>query len=145
MLRALRNDEDAVRQSWTGRTVDPEEHLAWLEPRLASPGTRLWMVCADGIAVGQLRLDIDDGVGTVSIGVDRAYRGRAVARRALGSLQEGLLGDMQVMRLRALVHPDNTASRNVFTACRFITVGEQDGFVVYEWLQVDGVRGRDNA
>ena len=52
---------------------------------------------------------------------------------------------MQIVSLRALVHPDNTASRTVFEGADFVTVGERDGFLAYEWLQVTGSAGREQA
>ena len=144
-LLALRNDADAVRGSMTGRAVAPEEHGAWLAARLDSPATRLWIVQADGVDVGQLRLDIDDGVGTVSLGIAPDHRGHGLARAALGAVQQALRGDMQITRLHADVRRDNVASRRVFERAGFTTLGDTGDFVGCEWLQVTGATGREQA
>ena len=141
-LLELRNDADAVRGSMTGRTVAPEEHGAWLATRLDSPGIRLWIVQDDGVDVGQLRLDIADGVGTVSIGIAADHRGRGLARAALGAVERALHGDMQITRLHADVHRENLGSRKAFEAVGYTTVSDSDEFVTYESLQVPGVSGR---
>ena len=144
-LLELRNDPDAVRGSMTGRAVTPEEHRAWLAARLDSPGTRLWIVQDDRVDVGQLRVDVDDGVGTVSIAIAADHRGRGLARGALSALQRSLHGDMQITRLHAELHRENIASRRVFERAGFTTLGETGEFVACEWLQVTGAIGREQA
>lgn len=145
LLLELRNDPDAVRTSKTGRAVAPEEHRAWLAARLESPGTRLWIVQDGPVDVGQLRVDIDDGVGTVSISIAADHRGRGLARAALSAVQRALSGDMQITRLHADVHRDNVASRRVFEGAGFTTLGETGDFLGCEWLQVTGANGREQA
>ncbi len=138
-LLALRNEADAVRWSTTGRAVTPEDHADWLAARLADPACRIAVVVADGVAVGQVRVDVVDiAVGVVSIAVVPHRRATGIAGRALAALQESLRGDVQIDRLRALVHEDHLASRRVFERAGFTTLRDAsgpDGFVVHEWAQ----------
>ncbi len=142
---ALRNDPSSVRWSETRRAVTPSEHARWFGAHCDDPATRLFIVQCEGEDVGQIRLDIDDAVGRVSIAIAEQHRGRGVGVLALRTVQAGLRGDMQVSRLQARVATDNHVSRSAFESCGFTTVGESDGFRVYEWLQVTGSSGREDA
>ncbi len=142
---ALRNDPSAIRWSETRRAVTRSEHARWFGAHCEDPATRLLIVQCDGEDIGQIRLDIDDAVGRVSIAIAEQHRGRGVGVRALRTVQAGLRDDMQVNRLRARVASDNRVSRSAFTSCGFTTVGESNGFLVYEWLQVTGSSGREDA
>jgi RimJ/RimL family protein N-acetyltransferase len=136
-LRGLRNDPEVIRTSGTGRGVDADEHATWFARVLTSPAVRLYVVAdAQGVRVGQVRVDVHDGIGVVSIAVVADRRGRGVAGEALRALQATVAGDPQIVGLRALVRPDNAASRSVFARAGFLTVGEQDGMIAHEWLQV---------
>ncbi len=132
LLLALRNDEDAVRWSTTGRAVEACEHEAWLPRVLRDPSRRLWIGEVDGVAVGMVRVDVRGGVGTVSVAVDAARRGHGAGASLLGALRDELDGDYQVVALRALVHPANTASQRSFTRAGFVEDGIDgaSGFIV---------------
>ncbi|MGZ4714899.1 MAG: GNAT family N-acetyltransferase [Acidimicrobiia bacterium] len=148
LLLALRNDADAVRWSTTAAGVTTEEHDAWLAVRLQDPACRLWIVELDGRPVGQLRVDVVDvATGVVSIAVDPAARGRGVAAAALHVLQDVVRGDVQIDRLRAVVHAGNEPSRRVFAGAGFTTVrgvAAPGGFEVHEWAQAPGPERRES-
>ncbi|MBJ7596043.1 MAG: GNAT family N-acetyltransferase [Candidatus Dormibacteraeota bacterium] len=134
LLFQWRNDHDAVRFSVSGRAVTLDEHEAWLARRLRDPATRLWIAEEDGVAVGQVRLDVDDDTGTVSIAVAAGQRGRGVGSAILQAMQAGVLSTGAVTRLRALVHPDNSVSLRAFTRAGFRRMASADaGFLVFEW------------
>lgn len=118
-LLILRNDPDAIRFSVTGREVTPAEHQVWLAARLAEPDTRLWVAEDAGAAVGQVRVDLESGVGTVSIGIAPDHRGRGVGQAVLQSLVVEMERDPRATRLRAVVHPENGASVRAFEAVGF--------------------------
>lgn len=110
-LLRWRNDPDAVRFSRTGRAVDASEHENWLAQSLDDPATRLVIAELDGEPVGQLRVDVHDATGTVSIAVAPEHRGRGLGRRLLMALQRDLRDDYQVSLLVAEIAPQNDASR----------------------------------
>jgi len=133
----LRNDPECIRTSGTGRAVGRAEHDEWFDRVISSPSSRLSIIDDRSGVVGQIRIDVHDGLGDVSIAVGPEHRGRGLATRALAALQDSLRGDPQVVGLRALIRSDHGISRSVFTARGFVTVGEQEGMIVQEWLQVD--------
>jgi RimJ/RimL family protein N-acetyltransferase len=134
LLFQWRNDHDAVRFSVSGRAVTLDEHSTWVVQRLRDPATRLWIAEEDGVAVGQVRLDVDDDAALVSIAVAAGQRGRGVGSAILQEMQAVLLVTGPVSRLRALIHPDNSASLRAFTRAGFRRMGAADaGFLVFEW------------
>ncbi len=129
LLRAWRNDDQAVRFSGTARRVSAAEHARWLSAHLADPTTLLWVAEEDGDPVGQARIDRDGDVGTVSISVAARHRGRGVAVAIL----RAVIGVDSAARLRALVRPANVASLHAFARVGFRPLPDDgSGFVVLE-------------
>lgn len=112
-LLAWRNDADAVRFSRTG-PVTRATHDAWFSARLTDPSTRIWLGHVGGTAVGQVRVDIDDGRGLVSLFVAPEARGRGLAAPFLDGLHNALRVDLQVVHLVAHVRTDNVPSLRAF-------------------------------
>jgi UDP-2,4-diacetamido-2,4,6-trideoxy-beta-L-altropyranose hydrolase len=114
-----RNDGDAVRFSVTGRPVSAAEHQRWFTAMLADRDVRLWIAEEAGEAVGQVRLDVTEATGTVSIAVAREHRGRGLAVTMLGALIEVVAAAGDLRHLKALTHPDNTSSVRAFERAGF--------------------------
>ena len=132
-LLAWRNDPDAVRTSMTGSPVSPGEHALWVDDRLRRPLPRLWIAEVDGIAVGQVRLDVDDqGAGVVSIAVAREHRGRGLAAAMLDALAGIAAGDPNVHRLIARVREDNAPSLRAFRRAGY----DQEWQTTPGWLEL---------
>lgn len=136
-LLAWRNDPVTVRFTRTGRPVEPDEHERWLAERLADPGTRIWIGEVDGEPVGEVRVDVRDGVGEVDVAVAPEHRGHGHARALLAEMEEEMLGDYQVRELVARVHPGNEASARAFRAVGFAEAGDPapDGFRILRWAR----------
>ncbi len=124
-LLEWRNQPDVVRYSLSGRPVAASAHANWLAARLTSPGARLWLAEEAGEPVGQVRVDLDDKAGTVSISVAPAHRGRGVGTRMLRALVLEMERDIEVRNLLALVHPENTASLRAFVRVGFHDTGHR--------------------
>lgn len=122
-LLEWRNDADAVRWSTTGSSVEPAEHEAWYAGVLQDAGRRIWIGEVDGVAVGMVRVDVREAVGTVSVAVDPERRGHGAGSGLVRALQRELLGDCQVLELRALVHPANSSSQRIFQRSGFTESG----------------------
>jgi RimJ/RimL family protein N-acetyltransferase len=133
LLLEWRNDPLAVRFSVTGREVTPAEHEQWLITRLGDPDTRLWIAEEGSAAVGQVRVDLDNGIGIVSIGVAPDRRGRGVASAMLRSMLMEMEADPRASRLRAMAHRENIASVRAFEGLGFRRRGRrQRDFIVLE-------------
>jgi len=133
LLLEWRNDKDVVRFSLSGRPVAAAGHASWLAARLAEAAPRLWIAEEAKEPVGQVRVDLEDETGTVSISVAPAHRGRGVGSAMLRALVIEMEADVAVRILLALVHRENTASLRSFDRAGFSDTGrEQRGFVVLE-------------
>jgi UDP-2,4-diacetamido-2,4,6-trideoxy-beta-L-altropyranose hydrolase len=126
LLLEWRNDPVAVRFSVTGRRVTLAEHSDWLAARLADPDTRLWIAEEGGTAVGQVRVDLGDGTGTVSIGIAPAHRGRGVGSAVLQAMLAEIERDPRARKLRAVAHAENTASIRAFERAGFHRRGHRE-------------------
>lgn len=132
LLLAWRNDPAAVRFSRGHRAVLPQEHRAWFSARLIDPSTRIWIGEVDGVAVGQVRVDVDAGTGLVSLVVAPEARGRGLAVPLLWGLEIALRGDLQVGDLVAEVHVENEASIRTFERAGYRRRSGKDDFDVYD-------------
>lgn len=96
----------------------PAEHKAWVERRLADPGSWLCLVMSGSEPVASVRLDRLEGAGTgfeVSIYVAPGQHGRGFGLAALGLLRNLAPG----ARLLATVLEGNLASQNLFAAAGY--------------------------
>jgi spore coat polysaccharide biosynthesis protein SpsF len=130
-ILALRNDPEAVRWSTTAAPVAPSVHAAWFASLIEDPSRRTWVAREDGDVVGQVRVDVAGGVGTISIAVRADERRRGVGTRMLSGLSSALSEDHQVHTLEAMVMRGNLASRSLFERARFSRVGESGGLLHY--------------
>jgi RimJ/RimL family protein N-acetyltransferase len=126
-----RNDPVAVSFSVTGQAVGLEEHHRWLMERLNDAQSLLWIAEDRGEAVGQVRVDMEGGIGTVSIAVAPDHRGRGLATEILRAMLVEMAHTATVGELRATVHTANTASLRAFERVGFRTTGDRErGFVI---------------
>ena len=135
LLLALRNDPASVHFSRTGQRVSAEEHKAWFADVVDNPGRRVWIGEVDGEAVGQVRVDVENGAGEVSIALAERWRGRGYGTAMLAVLRQTLLADHQVRRLVARVHQDNAASAAAFRRVGFEPGGADGDFQRLTWLR----------
>ena len=142
LLLEWRNDPETIRQSGTGQPVDPATHGAWFAARMDDPATRLWIAERLGEPVAQLRIDVETGVGIVSVGVAPNRRREGIGTAVLRALVAETRDDPQIEALEARIHPDNAASRRAFERAGFVCAGQRDDFLQYERVHTSGVRGR---
>jgi RimJ/RimL family protein N-acetyltransferase len=132
-LLRWRNDANAIRFSVSGRAVTSAEHVAWLAARRRDRATRLWIAEQDGSAVGQVRVDVSQRIGKVSIAVAPEHRGQGIGIAVLAAMVDAMGDDGSIDCLQALVHPDNAVSLRLFERAGFRRLqAMQAGFVVLE-------------
>jgi RimJ/RimL family protein N-acetyltransferase len=129
-LLAWRNDGETVRWSASGRAVDSVEHARWYTRAVDDPGRRIAIGEVDGEAVGMVRVDVQSGVGTVSLAVAPEHRGHGHGTSLLRALDRAVRADCQVRALVAHVRPGNAASLRAFAAAGYESAGQApDGLV----------------
>ncbi|MFI5287089.1 MAG: GNAT family N-acetyltransferase [Candidatus Dormibacteria bacterium] len=133
MVRAWRNDADAVRFSVSARPVAAGEHARWFARAVTDPQIRLWIAEENGIPVGQVRVDLDGESGVVSIAVAASARGRGVGQQMLRLALEEIQRQHIVTTMTAVTHPDNQASIHAFERVGFRRRDmSEEGLVVLE-------------
>lgn len=127
----LANDPDVRRNSFQSTAISWEEHRRWFEAKLAAPGSRLWVLTANELPVGQLRLDRKDAHTYISYSLDPLVRGRGWGREIIALGLRKLFGTDSPV-IRAEVKSGNLVSRAIFEKMGFRTVGpDQDGKMTY--------------
>jgi RimJ/RimL family protein N-acetyltransferase len=133
LIRAWRNDADAIRFSVSARPVSDAEHARWFSATLADPRKLLWVAEEQGVPVGQVRIDLEGDTGIFSIVVAPSARGRGVGKEMLRRTLAEIKRKRLATTMTALTHPDNLASIRAFEQVGFSRRSISDaGFVVLD-------------
>jgi RimJ/RimL family protein N-acetyltransferase len=120
------NDQVTRATGFYPATIDAATHVRWLDERLSSPASRLYIGLEDGRPVGMVRLGAEaDGRVEVGISVAPDSRGRGVGRAMLeAGLSAGLADpDLDVAVFVARIRPENAASIALFGSAGFEPTG----------------------
>ena len=121
-----RNDPATRRASFERAEIGLDEHTQWFSESLARPDRRIYIVVADGVDAGTVRLDLGHGEARVSINLALERRGQGIGARALRAACREAFGPLGLHRLTAQVRLENHASRIAFERAGFsvIAAGE---------------------
>jgi UDP-2,4-diacetamido-2,4,6-trideoxy-beta-L-altropyranose hydrolase len=118
------NDAETRRNAFSKSPIPFEEHVAWLEGRLRSSATRMWIFSDGDAPVGQVRFDVEGDRAEIDIAVAPERRGRGYGRAMLVEAIRRLRAERGVReRPTASVLEDNARSLRMFRACGFKEVG----------------------
>jgi UDP-2,4-diacetamido-2,4,6-trideoxy-beta-L-altropyranose hydrolase len=120
-----RNDEATRAASFDTAPISFETHQPWFHESLQRPDRHMYIVLADGHEAGVVRLDVADAIGTVSIYLSPAWRGRGIGPSALAALESIAFGPLGLRRIEARVKADNGASLAAFQKAGFIAVASK--------------------
>jgi RimJ/RimL family protein N-acetyltransferase len=120
LLLALRNDPAARAASFHTSEIARDEHVAWLERKLADPGTRIYVAEVGGAPVGQARVDtVADRLGEISVALAAAARGAGIGHRLIAEASTRAAAELGLTRIDALIRPSNEASLRAFRAAGY--------------------------
>jgi RimJ/RimL family protein N-acetyltransferase len=109
-------NDDAVRQSsFNPGFILWADHLEWLNTKLKSQDTKMFICQLNDIPVGQVRLDFDGEAWVVDYSIDKSHRGRGFGFRILELLKE----EISSITLTAYVKASNVTSVKVFEKAGF--------------------------
>jgi predicted dehydrogenase/RimJ/RimL family protein N-acetyltransferase len=119
-LLGWRNDPATRAASFNEAEVSSGEHRAWLARTLADPDRRLFVATANGVPVGQLRLDrLSGGDVEVHIALAHEARGRGLAAPLLELVVRERAAVLGGTRVFARVKRGNEPSRRAFLRAGF--------------------------
>lgn len=128
------NDKDVRLNSINQETIIWENHLKWLESRLNSKDTFIYILFYGEINYGQIRIDNHNDWWTIDYSIDVNNRGKG-----FGSLIVNLLIEKcKNFNFKAFVKKSNLSSIHVFVKLGFNEVdGELENMRYFEKIQID--------
>ena len=128
MLLKWRNDKATRMASHTTDKVKLEKHIEWLEATLQNQNRRLYVAEENGVSVGTVRADYDNGIYELSWTVSPEARGKCVGKRMVS-----LLANRTKEPIRAEVKKGNEASSKIaeFSGMKFVKE-EGNGILHYQ-------------
>ena len=127
------NDKDVRFNSINQETIIWENHLKWLESRLNSKDTFIYILSDGEINYGQIRIDNHNDWWTIDYSIDVNSRGKE-----FGSLIVNLLIEKcKNFNFKAFVKKSNLSSIRVFVKLGFNEVtGELESMKYFEKIQI---------
>lgn len=97
--------------------IDWPTHFAWFSRRLGvTDGALCVLETAQGVPLGQFRVDVTNGRGIIDYSIDRMFRGRGLGNALIRRGVQAWIHRSPHMPLDARVKRDNTASAKAFLA-----------------------------
>lgn len=130
ILFEWRNDSLTRKNSLHTETVNWEKHCQWFENTVASH--KLFFILEDNhIPVGQVRIDVIDGIGVVNYSIAPDKRGLGYGKNILKFCEICLHEQNMNYLLRGVVKKNNIASRKIFLSLNY-TEQEDENCFIYE-------------
>ena len=128
------NDPQVRRQSLNTAIIPWPAHRQWFEARIADEHSRMFVLEARSLPVGQIRFDIEAGEVRISYSLDVQCRGRGWARILVG-LGMDRMAALGRMVFRAELKKTNTASAAVFRRLGFLEspLAEREDVTVFRF------------
>jgi len=121
----LRNEPSVRAQSFSTEPVDLAAHTAWFLEKLEDPDSWLLIVQVQNESIGQVRVDMEQNQGEISIAIAPEHRGKGYAALAIREACDLVFReDSQVDMLLAHTKKDNEASQKSFARAGFLKKGD---------------------
>ncbi|WP_049042195.1 GNAT family N-acetyltransferase [Clostridium sporogenes] len=125
------NDEQVRDNSFNSNKIDYEEHKEWLEKRLHSQYTRIFILEKERQRIGQIRIDIENTKAIIDYSIDKEYRGQSYGYKILNMLEHEIIANYSYIKiLEGRVKLSNISSQKCFernTYNKFI----KESYVLY--------------
>ena len=125
-----RNDYVTRKNSLNAEVLEWEKHCQWLQSTLASKDL-FFMLEDDGVPVGQARINVKAGVGTISYSIAPNKRGLGYGKTILQLCENYLYKHDVDFSLKGIVKKNNIASQKIFLSLHY-TEREDNNYFIYE-------------
>lgn len=119
------NDPDMRNNSFSRVTITPAQHHAWFTQQLGDPDTYIWLGCAGGKEIGQVRFDCHGGRAMVDISIARPCRGRGYGVALLSNAVRQFRAAGRWEVIEADVLEANQSSHRLFIAAGFDCISDR--------------------
>lgn len=120
------NDPETRARSFSTDPIPWQSHVSWFSGKLNDPNCHLFIAVDDADQpVGQVRLDLAEGNGVISVGVASQRRGAGYGTAMIAAAIAEVSGRFPVRQIHAYIKPDNAASVRAFEKAGFRLAGTQ--------------------
>ncbi len=130
----LANDPEVRAASFSSESIPYENHQKWFSTRMSDPGCRFYTAfdIRDRF-VGQLRFELNADQATISVSLNRKFRGRGYGTKLILLGLQNIFKSSEADVINAYVKRDNTASLKAFKKAGFkivdkLTIAESPAF-----------------
>lgn len=95
-LLKWRNDEATIKASHVDTKVELEQHIKWLETTLLNQNRQLYIAEKNGISIGTVRADYDNGIYELSWTVAQEARGQGIGKQMVNLLAKRIKEPIRV-------------------------------------------------
>ena len=120
------NEPELRAMSFLSEAIPWEDHVKWFRSKLADRNCIFRVAELAGQPVGQVRFDCEANRATISIGLDKAFRGRGLGSQLIRLASRELFGKTDATVIHAYIKPENAASVGAFTGAGFSHRRETD-------------------
>jgi len=118
LLYEWANESETRKNAFHTEQIEYDTHVKWFANKLADSNCFLFIGVSSGEYIGQVRVDIVSGEGTISYSIDKNHRGQGLGTQLLLAL-ENLIEKNNNLRERvkelvALVKYENIPSQKCF-------------------------------
>jgi UDP-2,4-diacetamido-2,4,6-trideoxy-beta-L-altropyranose hydrolase len=122
---AWANEAQVRRQSLNSAQIRWIDHQQWFRSKLGDSRSRMYVMEAKSLPVGQVRFDIADGEARIDYSIDAPFRGRGWGRSVIALGIRRLIEGQRII-FRGDVKASNPASSAVFARLGFHESASQD-------------------
>lgn len=125
------NDPTVRINAFNTSPIPYEEHLEWFEKSLKNEKRKIFICIDNDIKVGQIRIDIENNIATISYTVDKDARGKGIGTEMLKLLYKNIkFNDIQIEKLKGIVKKENIASKKAFLNNDYKQI-EDEEYMIY--------------
>lgn len=113
-LWKLANDSDVRHNAFNTAPIGYENHAKWLNAKLDSDMTVIYVLDISGVIVAQIRYDKKENAAEIDYAVNPSFRGNRIGTRILEMTWKRACKELGVQRVQGIVKKDNK-----FSICSF--------------------------
>jgi len=127
------NDPIMRANSFSQKNIDWDEHINWLDKRLSSDNSKIFIAMIKDENIGQIRFDKNCNDVLIDFFIDNKFRGKRLGTQMLFSGCEKVLESWKnVGNIIGEVKQNNLASCKVFTKAGFDLHSQFDGIIIFK-------------
>ncbi|WP_196595130.1 GNAT family N-acetyltransferase [Pectinatus frisingensis] len=134
LLYRWRNELSVRKSAFRSDFVAFGEHKKWLQNSLKNGNRKIYILMLRQSALGQVRIDIENGVGVIDYSIDKKYRGKGLGKIILQLLEQKVLSEKKCNTLIGYVKKENVISNKIFKSLNYMNENNKKYFLYKKCL-----------